>query len=112
MKTRRDFLRISACGAVGMAAFAEGLERFGLVAHQAQAAPNDYRALVCIFMFGGTDANNMVVPVYGSGYNQYLASRGGSLALAQGSLLQITPASLGLAYGLHPSMTGLQGLWN
>lgn len=111
MKTRRDFLRISACGAVGMAAFAEGLERFGLVAHQAQAAPNDYRALVCIFMFGGNDANNMVVPFYGSGYSQYLASRGGSLALAQGSLLQITPASIGLAYGLHPTMTGLQGLW-
>jgi uncharacterized protein (DUF1501 family) len=112
MKTRSDFLRISACGAVGMAAFAECLERFGLVAHQAQAAPNDYRALVCIFMFGGNDANNMVVPVYGSGYATYLASRGGSLALAQGSLLQITPASLGLAYGLHPAMTGLQGLWN
>jgi uncharacterized protein (DUF1501 family) len=112
MKTRRDFLRISACGAVGMAAFAEGLERFGLVTHQAQAAPNDYRALVCIFLFGGNDGNNMVVPVYGSGYNTYLASRGGSLALAQGSLLQITPASIGLAYGLHPSMTGLQGLWN
>jgi uncharacterized protein (DUF1501 family) len=112
MKTRRDFLRISACGAVGMAAFAEGLERFGLVAHQAQAAPNDYRALVCIFMFGGNDANNMVVPVYGSGYNTYLASRGGSLALAQGSLLQITPASMGLAFGLHPAMTGLRNLWN
>lgn len=112
MTTRRDFLRISACGAVGMAAFAEGLERFGLVAHQAQAAPNDYRALVCIFLFGGNDANNMVVPVYGSGYTTYLASRGGSLALAQGSLLQITPASIGLAYGLHPAMTGLQGLWN
>lgn len=112
MTTRRDFLRISACGAVGMAAFSEGLERFGLVAHQAQAAPNDYRALVCIFMFGGNDANNMVVPVYGSGYNTYLGSRGGSLALAQGSLLQITPASIGLAYGLHPAMTGLQGLWS
>ncbi len=112
MKTRRDFLRISACGAVGMAAFAETLERFGLVAHQAQAAPNDYRALVCIFLFGGNDANNMVVPAYGSGYSAYLGSRGGSLALAQGSLLQITPASIGLAYGLHPAMTGLQGLWN
>ncbi len=112
MRTRRDFLRNSACGAVGIAAFAEGLERFGLVAHQAQAAPNDYRALVCIFLFGGNDANNMVVPVYGSGYNQYLTSRGGSLALAQAGLLQITPASNGLAYGLHPSMAGLQGLWN
>ena len=113
MTTRRDFLRISACGAVGMAAFSEGLERFGLIAHAAQAAPTDYRALVCIFLFGGNDANNMVVPVYGSGYTpRTSASRGGSLALAQGSLLQITPASIGLAYGLHPAMTGLQGLFN
>lgn len=112
MTTRRDFLRISACGAVGMTAVSESLERLGLISNMALAAPSDYRALVCIFLFGGNDANNMVVPVYGSGYSQYLASRGGSLALAQGSLLQITPASIGLAYGLHPAMTGLQGLWN
>ena len=114
MTTRRDFLRISACGAVGMTAISESLERLGLISHTALAAPSDYRALVCIFLFGGNDANNMVIPVYGSGYTAYASARGGSLAIAQGALAAttITPNSLGLAYGLHPAMTGLKTLFD
>ena len=114
MTTRRDFLRISACGAVGMTAISESLERLGLISHTALAAPSDYRALVCIFLFGGNDANNMVIPVYGSGYTAYASARGGSLAIAQGSLAAttITPNSLGLAYALHPAMTGLKTLFD
>jgi uncharacterized protein (DUF1501 family) len=117
MTTRRDFLRLSACGAVGLAAFEKGLESFGLMAHSAQAAPaNPYKALVCIFMFGGNDSNNMVVPMFPTssqlpGYNAYASTRGGSLALPQASLLPITPQSLGLQFGLHPAMTGLQALF-
>jgi uncharacterized protein (DUF1501 family) len=96
-----------------MTALSESLARLGLISNVANAAPADYRALVCIFLFGGNDANNMVIPVYGSGYNAYAAARGGSLAIAQGALAgtTITPNSLGLAYGLHPAMTGLAGLF-
>jgi uncharacterized protein (DUF1501 family) len=114
MTTRRDFLRLSACGAFGMAAFEQSFERFGLLAHAAAAAPpNPYRALVCIFMFGGNDSNNMIVPDYGSGYATYATSRGGSLALPQASLLTLNPLpSTGLVYGLHPSMPELQTLFN
>jgi uncharacterized protein (DUF1501 family) len=113
MTTRRDFLRIGACGAVGMTALSESLERLGLISNTALAAPSDYRALVCIFLFGGNDANNMVIPVYGSGYTAYSSARGGSLAIPQASLAAttITPNSLGLAYGLHPAMTGLANLF-
>jgi len=116
MTNRRDFLKLS-CGAVGLAAFEQGLERFGLMAHAAQAAPADYKALVCIFMFGGNDSNNMVVPMFPTsaalpGYTAYASARGPDLALPQASLLPITPTSLGLQFGLHPAMTGLQGLWN
>ena len=113
MTTRRDFLRIGACGAVGMTAISESLERLGLISNAALAAPSDYRALVCIFLFGGNDANNMVIPVYGSGYTAYAAARGGSLAIAQGALAAttITPNSLGLAYAFHPAMTGLRNLF-
>ena len=113
MTTRRDFLRVSACGAVGMTAISESLERLGLVSNTAMAAPSDYRALVCIFLFGGNDANNMVIPVYGSGYTAYAAARGGSLAIAQGALAAtaITPNSIGLQYALHPAMTGLTNLF-
>lgn len=115
MTTRRDFLRLTACGGLGLAAFEQGLERFGLVARSASAAPpNEYRALVCLFMFGGNDAHNMVIPVYGSGYNQYLTARGASLAIPQATVQAFTNAlpSTGLAYGLHPAMPELKALFD
>jgi uncharacterized protein (DUF1501 family) len=80
---------------------------------QAQtAAATDYRALVCIFLFGGNDANNMVVPY--DGYTDYSKVRGvagtsGSIAIAQSDLLQIAPPSgQGIKYGLHPNLPELQ----
>ena len=104
--TRRNWFRLSA----GSAAFT----RYGAMNAFAQSTAIDYKALVCIFLFGGNDANNMVIPVYGSGYTAYASARGGSLAIAQGSLAAttITPNSLGLAYALHPAMTGLKALFD
>ena len=55
--TRREFLHRS-FGAFGAAALA--FERFGLL--QAFAQSNDYKALVCIFLFGGNDSGNTVMP--------------------------------------------------
>jgi uncharacterized protein (DUF1501 family) len=116
MTNRRDFLKL-ACGAAGVAAFEQGLHRFGLMAHAASAAPpNQYRALVGIFMFGGNDSNNMVIPVTAgglSGYNTYVTSRGGSLALAPlGATAFASPTSFGLNFGLHPAMPELVALYN
>jgi uncharacterized protein (DUF1501 family) len=111
MTTRRDFLRLSACGAAGMAAFAEAFERFGLVTNVADAAPTDYKALVCIFLFGGNDGNNMIVPM-DAGYTAYSNARNAAgLALGQMSLLPITPTSLGVRFGFHPSLVEVQDLW-
>ncbi|MEO8055692.1 MAG: DUF1501 domain-containing protein [Acidobacteriota bacterium] len=117
MTNRRDFLKL-ACGAAGFAAFEQGLDRFGLLAHAASAAPpNQYRALVCIFMFGGNDANNMVIPVDAggnTGYNKYAQSRGASLALpALGAtaFLNALP-STGQRFGLHPAMPELKTLFD
>ncbi len=117
MTTRRDFLKLS-CGAAGLAAFEQGLDRFGLLAHAASAAPpNPYRALVCIFMFGGNDSNNMVIPVTGgggAGYNAYANSRGGSLAIPQASIQAFASAlpTSGLNFGLHPAMPELKTLFD
>ena len=117
MTNRRDFLKL-ACGAAGFAAFEQGLDRFGLMAHAASAAPpNQYKALVCIFMFGGNDSNNMVIPFTaggGSGYNAYAQSRGGSLAIAQGAIQKFANAlpSTGLVFGLHPAMPELRALFD
>jgi uncharacterized protein (DUF1501 family) len=105
--TRRQFL-IRSFGAMGAAALA--FERFGLANAFAQAA--DYKALVCIFLFGGNDANNILIPY--DDYATYAAVRStaATLAIPQTSLLQINPPSLGGKFGLHPSLIGLQQLFN
>lgn len=72
--------------------------------------PSDYRALVCVFMSGGNDGNNMVIPNHSdttlSNYSVYSAARSAQgLAIAQSSLLPITVPRMGnLTYGLHPGL--------
>ncbi len=108
--SRRSFLE--ALGAVGVAA---SFSRLGEGRAFAQTAP-DYKALVCVFLFGGNDGNNMVVPLDSAGYAAYAAARGaigaGGLALAQAQLLPLTPSSGTAAYGLHPNLPDVQTLWN
>ncbi len=105
--TRRDMLRLACCSAAG-ASLVSGLSKLGLVSALAQGT-TDYKALVCIFMFGGNDSNNMLVPT-DSRYTQYLQSRS-VLALPQSQLLplQINGQS---NYGLHPNMPEMQGFFN
>jgi uncharacterized protein (DUF1501 family) len=104
---RRQFLQASGATAAfasspGMA-FAQGI---------GTSAPfPDYKALVCIFMFGGNDSYNMLVPRSAAEYNVYATSRQ-NLAIDQNALLAINPVtSDGAQYGLHPSMPGLQSLF-
>src|SRR5246127_2283009 len=106
---RREFLKTTCCSAAAGFA-AASFSRFGLVNALAQTT-TDYKALVCVFLFGGNDSNNMVIPYDTAGYNTYKSARGG-LALAQGSLLPINPASIGSPFAFHPRFTGLQTLFN
>jgi uncharacterized protein (DUF1501 family) len=78
-------------------------------AMQALSAVNGsgYKALVCLFMFGGNDGNNTVVPLDATRYGMYQRARP-NLAIGQAQLLPV----LGNAYGLHPAMAGMQGLVN
>ena len=110
--SRREFVR--SCAALGMAAMASGLERFAAVRALAQGnAPTDYKALVVIFLNGGNDGNNMVVPLDATGYNQYSTVRAAAgLAIPQATLLPITPPSIGTPFGLHPNMPEMQALFN
>jgi uncharacterized protein (DUF1501 family) len=72
---------------------------------------SDYKALVCVFLYGGNDANNLLVPYESAEYSVYQRGRS-NLALPHASLLPITPTNTGgLRYGLHPATTGLQGLF-
>jgi len=119
-QNRREFLKKSS-GALGMAALATQLEHFGKMAVLAQKsdnstdAPNDYRALVCVFLEGGNDGNNTVVPSHSypgvSNYQTYYNARSiAGLAIPQSQLLPITVGSIGsLTYGLHPSLGAFTG---
>lgn len=102
MLTRRDFLQAGAAGAfTSMTAWP---------AMQALAAVDGsgYKAMVCLFLFGGIDANNMVVPTDNTRYTQYRNVRP-NLAIPQDQLLRV--ATVG-DYGLHPAMAGMQNLVN
>jgi uncharacterized protein (DUF1501 family) len=80
---------------------------FGALNALANTTP-DYKALVCVFLFGGNDANNMVVPFDTKGYANYSTLRA-NLALAQNTLLPLTPLP---NFALHPSLPEIQTLFN
>jgi uncharacterized protein (DUF1501 family) len=113
--SRREFLAGLGCTLLSRAAFVAGADK--LFAMNALAGPSadggfpDYKAMVCIFLFGGNDANNTVIPY--DDYGLYSAVRGGSgIDIPQSDLLQITPPSAGATFGLHPNLTDFQGLWS
>lgn len=107
---RRNFLRRAAwMTAVTGSPMAMNLLAIG--AASAQTA-NDHKALVCIYLSGGNDQSNTVVPTNGAGYASYQQARP-SLALPAAQLLGINPLGYsGQPLGLHPSMTGLKALFD
>ena len=132
--SRREFLQTSACGLTG-AAMVSSLSKFNLVNAMVQEQPDvasDYKALVCIFLSGGTDGNNMVIPFddytngTGGTTNGYDNVRTGSgLAVPKSALAntKITPSNTsGVAYAFHPNLSpeannagqakGLMDVWN
>ena len=103
MFSRRGFIRIGAAS-VGTLA----LRPFGLLPAMAQNGP-DYRALVCIFLYGGNDSNNTIVPLDDASYKAYQSARG-SLGLATSALTQVQSAS-GAPYGFHTLLTELASMF-
>lgn len=116
-ESRRKFLKTSMCGLSGAAMLAS-LDKFNLVNAMVQEqteAATDYKALVCIFLNGGSDGNNMVIP-----YDDYTNAVGGStngydnvrtasgLAVPKSALLstKITPSNTsGVSYAFHPNLS-------
>jgi uncharacterized protein (DUF1501 family) len=111
--TRRRFIgrACSAVGATGMLSALAQLRMIGALA--ADASPTDYKALVCLFLYGGNDSNNLLVPADSGSYQVYAADRT-VLALAQSSLLPISPKTYsdGRSWGLHPSLVEVQQLFS
>ena len=105
-QSRREFIR---CCSYLTLAGAASFTKLGLINALAQSTP-DYKALVCVFLFGGNDGNNMIVPVDSAAYNSYATARS-SLALAQSTLLPITPITGSAAYGFHGNLPDFQALF-
>jgi uncharacterized protein (DUF1501 family) len=114
--SRRRFLAQSGCGACGTASLLSMLLNLRL-ANQAAAAGlgpgDDCRTLVCIFLFGGIDSFNLIVPTEAAPFADYQASRG-NLALPQNTLLPLnqTAAGDGRQYGIHPAALQMQEMFN
>jgi uncharacterized protein (DUF1501 family) len=106
---RRHFLCHAGALGAGVA-----LTQLGMLSAKAVATAGDYKALVCVFLYGGNDGNNTLVPIGASSYPAYASARG-PLALAEGSLLPLQEANGAARFGLHPALgaaNGLQGLWD
>jgi uncharacterized protein (DUF1501 family) len=108
--TRRRILQIGA-GALGFFKAGSRLSRFGRLNAAVNPATPNHKALVCVFLFGGNDGGNMVIPINTTknSYNDYFGIRGTTLGIPQNSLAQITAGSE--TYGLHPNLAPLQGLY-
>jgi len=131
--TRRDFIRRAACAAVGTVAMTSAIRdlRFmNAAVAQSNLPPGDYKALVCIFLAGGNDSNNLIVPTVPGEYNNYASIRQANLALPASALwnLQIPGTSTGYTnpgsgtpnnyvdpaghtFGLHPACPELAELF-
>ena len=112
--SRRELLRRA--GALGAGRVVAGLGPISALAYSAgvaaQTAP-DYKALVCVFLYGGMDGNSVLVPYDAAGYAQYTLARpaNSGLNIAQAQLLPVQPANTSTPFGLHPAFTELQPLF-
>ncbi len=112
--SRRKFIGEASCAAVGSTALFSSLLslRMASTAAAAESGPgDDYKALVCLFLAGGNDSFNMLVPRNNEAYEEYRTTRD-DLALEKTSLLDITSTGQPFPeFGLHPSMPETKRLY-
>jgi uncharacterized protein (DUF1501 family) len=114
--TRRRFIGQSACAGLGLTGLLStvGTLRLFTANVAAQSLPgDDYKALVCLFLYGGNDGNNVLIPNDDDGFAAYERDRG-ILALPRTDLRPLTfvESADGRPYGVHPSLGRIQTLFN
>ena len=113
--SRRQFLGEASCAAVGSTALFSSLLTLRMTSTAAAAnldGDDDYKALVCLFLQGGNDSYNMLVPNNSAAYAEYSQTRD-NIAIPQNTLLPITSSGQPYSeFGIHPSMPELQSLYN
>ena len=118
--SRRDFIRQALCAAVGTAALTNTIRdlRFINAAMAQTSGISDYKALVCVFLNGGNDANNLFIPTDPTEYANYASIRTPVLAIPNTDGGPTTALALNAAnsdghtYGLHPACPELRTLFN
>ncbi|TQV67707.1 DUF1501 domain-containing protein [Exilibacterium tricleocarpae] len=114
--SRRSFL--GGCAALGATPLLSSILQLKLM-NSAYAAgltpasiqnPDEYRAMVCVFLFGGNDSFNMLAPYESTEYNHYANVRT-DLALPRGQLQSIND-NRGRPFGLHSNMAAVKDLYN
>lgn len=111
--SRRGFLGQTGCAALSALPILNTILSLRLAEGVAQAsapAAGEYRALVCIFLAGGNDSFNMLVPRDTTGYATYQSSRS-NLALTPAQLIDVSPIGLS-SFGIHGGMPELASLFN
>ena len=111
-QSRRQFLGQSSCAAISSIPVLNTLLNLSVTEKiSAVTAPanGEYRALVCLFLSGGNDSFNMLVPREASAYAQYQSTRS-NLALAPGSLIDIHPTGQP-TFAVHSGMPEVASLF-
>jgi uncharacterized protein (DUF1501 family) len=118
--TRRDALRTlgGGCAAMTQTSLLSALLNLNLTRSAAAAIDTTgYKAMVCVFLHGGIDSYNLLVPTDTQAFEDYKLARGG-LALTDGlgdpdpGLHDIVDPTDGRAYGLHPALGDLWQLYD
>ncbi len=126
LQSRRRFIRHAACAAVGTIGMTNVLRDLRFMSSAlAQSNITDYKALICVFLNGGNDSNNMIIPTIPSEWQSYAAARSSVLAIPNtdggpATALALNsrdgqagyPANDNHTYGLHPAMPELRSLFN
>ena len=116
--SRRDFLWKGACAALTATGIASTISDLRLInAAAAQSTQSSsYKAMVCIFLFGGNDANNFLIPTDPTTYNNLYAPARANLAVPMpgqtGGALALNYSDVNHTYALHPSCPELTTLFN
>ena len=110
--SRRQFLK--SLGAFSASAMASNLDLLGGFAQAHAQQASDYKALVCVFLYGGVDGNSLVIPADAAGYGQYSAVRtaASGINIPLASLQAIQPLSSATPFGLHPAFGELKTLFD
>lgn len=115
--SRRNFFGQASCAAVGVSTLYSSLVNMKAIsaaalANSSTAFDPDYKALVCLFMSGGNDSYNMLMPRTPSEYTDYAATRS-NLAIPVDTMLPIFPDQAGgRLFGIHPSLVRTQQMFN